>query len=101
MVLLGEGDELRLSDLPPEVRDGERDPEAGVDTARDEPLPSGKLKDIVKQSSQRLERDLISAALEQEERNVTRAAKRLGISRKGLQLKMKEYGLRDDPEIDS
>lgn len=101
MVLLGEGEELRLSDLPPEVRDGERDPEAGVDTARDEPLPSGKLKDIVKQSSQRLERDLIAAALEQEERNVTRAAKRLGISRKGLQLKMKEYGLRDDPEIDS
>ena len=101
MVLLAEGDELEVSDLPPEVREGERDPEAGVDTARDDSLPSGKLKDIVKQSSQKLERDLIAAALEEEGRNVTRAAKRLGISRKGLQLKMKEYGLRDAPENDS
>jgi DNA-binding NtrC family response regulator len=101
MVLLAEGDELGLEDLAPEVRDGERDPEAGVDTARDESQRKGKLKDIVKKSSQRLERDLIAAALDEEDRNVTRAAKRLGISRKGLQLKMKEYGLRDDPEFDS
>jgi DNA-binding NtrC family response regulator len=100
MVLLAEGDSLDLSDLPPEVLQGERDPEAGVDTARDEPLPSGKMKDIVKQSSQKLERDLIAAALDEEDRNVTRAAKRLGISRKGLQLKMKEYGLRETKESD-
>ncbi|HCH62672.1 MAG TPA: hypothetical protein DFR83_07710, partial [Deltaproteobacteria bacterium] len=28
--------------------------------------------------------------------NVTHASKRLGISRKSLQMKMKEYGLRDE-----
>lgn len=95
MVLLAEGEELTLDDLPAEVVEGERDPEAGVDTARDGPLPSGKLKEIVKERSQQLERDLISAALGEEDGNVTRAAKRLGISRKGLQMKMKEYGLRD------
>ena len=31
------------------------------------------------------------------ERSVTRAARRLGISRKSLQTKMKEYGLREEP----
>jgi DNA-binding NtrC family response regulator len=36
--------------------------------------------------------------LEAEQGNVTRAARRLDISRKGLQLKMKEYGLRDDED---
>jgi len=101
MVLLAEGESLGLADLPPEVLQGDRDPEAGVDTARDEPLPSGKMKEIVKQRSQRLERDLIMAALDEEDRNVTRAAKRLGISRKGLQLKMKEYGLRAPKEPQS
>ena len=34
--------------------------------------------------------------IEAEQGNVTRAARRLGISRKSLQTKMKEYGLRDD-----
>ena len=36
-------------------------------------------------------------ALESEDFNVTRAARRLGISRKSLQTKMKDYGLREDP----
>ena len=34
----------------------------------------------------------------QEGGNVTRAARRLDISRKSLQLKMKEYGLREEAE---
>ena len=42
-----------------------------------------------------IERSRIQRALESEDGNVTRAAKRLGISRKSLQIKMKEYGLRD------
>ena len=37
----------------------------------------------------------IQRVLEAEDGNVTRAARRLGISRKSLQTKMKEYGLRD------
>ena len=98
LVLLAEGTEYCLADLPAEVLDGERDPEAGVDTAREEPHCSGNLKDIVRQSSQKLERGLIAAALREEDGNVTRAAKRLGISRKGLQLKMKDYGLRNEVE---
>jgi DNA-binding NtrC family response regulator len=43
-----------------------------------------------------LERTRIQRALEQAEGNVTHASKKLGISRKSLQMKMKEYGLRDE-----
>jgi two-component system response regulator AtoC len=53
------------------------------------------MKDIVKQATAELERDLIVKALEETKGNVTRAAKRLKISRKSLQNKMKEFGLRE------
>ena len=43
----------------------------------------------------KLERSRIQRALEEESGNVTHASKKLGISRKSLQLKMKEYGLRE------
>jgi two-component system response regulator AtoC len=47
----------------------------------------------------KLERDLIIRALKQTQSNVTHAARLLKISRKGLQLKMKELNLRErDPE---
>ncbi len=96
MVLLAVEDSLTLSDLPSEVQTGERDPEAGVDTIRspDTPLPDGNLKEIVRERTQQLERDLILKALQEDDWNVTHAARRLGISRKGLQLKMKDYDLR-------
>jgi DNA-binding NtrC family response regulator len=53
------------------------------------------MKDIVKQATAELERDLITKALEETKGNVTRAAKHLKISRKSLQNKMKEFGLRE------
>jgi len=43
----------------------------------------------------RLERELVGRALTQTGGNVTHAARLLKISRKGLQLKMKELGLRE------
>ena len=47
----------------------------------------------------RLERELIHRALKQTQGNVTHAARLLKISRKGLQLKMKELNLRErEPE---
>ena len=54
------------------------------------------LKEYVRVHTARIERDLILTALEAEGANVTRTARRLDISRKALQLKMKEYGLRED-----
>jgi DNA-binding NtrC family response regulator len=41
-----------------------------------------------------MEREAIEEALAATEGNVTRAAQALGLSRRGLQLKMKELGLR-------
>ena len=93
----GEGERIELGDLPEKVREGRRDPEAGVDTLRETALvPQGKLKDIVREATQELERDLILRALQEDDWNVTHTARRLGISRKGLQLKMKDYGLRHE-----
>ncbi len=57
--------------------------------------PSGSLKDIVRAETSRVERELIVKALEETGGNVTQAARLLKISRKSLQMKMKELGLRD------
>ncbi len=56
---------------------------------------SGSLKDIVRAETSRVERELIIKALEETGGNVTQAARLLKISRKSLQMKMKELGLRD------
>jgi DNA-binding NtrC family response regulator len=58
----------------------------------------GGLKEHVKVAMSRLERELVGRALSQTGGNVTHAARLLKISRKGLQLKMKELGLREAPE---
>jgi DNA-binding NtrC family response regulator len=58
------------------------------------PAPSS-LKEIVRQETERVEREMIQKALEQTGGNVTQAARQLKISRKSLQTKMKELGLRD------
>jgi nitrogen regulation protein NR(I) len=55
----------------------------------------GSMKEIVRQATAELERDLIAKALDETSGNVTHAARRLKISRKSLQIKMKELGLRD------
>jgi two-component system, NtrC family, response regulator AtoC len=68
-------------------------PSEGVPLA--EPGSIG-LKEYVRVHTVRLERDLILRSLDHESGNVTRTARRLDISRKALQLKMKEYGLRDE-----
>ncbi|MBK8480215.1 MAG: sigma-54-dependent Fis family transcriptional regulator [Proteobacteria bacterium] len=78
-------------------------------TAKDLPAPLGggtserpalvagdsSLKEIVRAETERVERQLILSALEETGGNVTHAAKRLKISRKSLQTKMKELALRD------
>jgi two-component system, NtrC family, response regulator AtoC len=55
----------------------------------------GSLKEAVRAETERVERELIQRALDETSGNVTQAARRLKISRKSLQTKMKELGLRD------
>ena len=104
-VLFCDGDELHLGDLPAEVRGSSGSSEAASATplpsASSEPASSGPydgLKEQVKAAMSRLERELIVRALDQTNGNVTHAARLLKISRKGLQLKMKELGLREQSE---
>jgi DNA-binding NtrC family response regulator len=55
----------------------------------------GSLKEAVRAETERVERELIQRALDETAGNVTKAARKLQISRKSLQTKMKELGLRD------
>ena len=48
----------------------------------------------MREATRKIERDAIAEALEVTGGNVTQAAKRLGLSRRGLQLKMKELGIK-------
>jgi DNA-binding NtrC family response regulator len=73
-------------------------PAAAAHAALGEPAAGDGLKEQVKAAMSRLERELIIKALEQTNSNVTHAARLLKISRKGLQLKMKELGLRERDE---
>jgi two-component system, NtrC family, response regulator AtoC len=98
-VLFCEGPEIRVSDLPPEVA-GAAAPQAvaagahapGEEAAR--PVPES-LKEAVRAETERVERELIQRALDATGGNVTQAARKLKISRKSLQTKMKELGLRE------
>ena len=88
LVLLCTGDQITIEDLPA------TGPGAGTilsDLDREEL----GLKEYVRAHTAKLERSRIQEVLETESNNVTRAAKALGISRKSLQTKMKDYGLRD------
>jgi two-component system response regulator AtoC len=68
-------------------------PAGGVDASG---VHDGSMKDIVRQATAELERDLIQRALDDTHGNVTHAARKLKISRKSLQIKMKELGLREE-----
>lgn len=87
-VLLVEGDTIHLADLPGLRR------VSGTATIGGD-LDEMGLKEFVRVHTAKLERARIQRVLEAEGSNVTRAARRLGISRKSLQTKMKDYGLRD------
>jgi two-component system response regulator AtoC len=98
-VLFCDDEAIRTEHLPPDVR-GNEPPAAGapglVVTEEDLHIEGG-LKDQVKAATASLEKQFIVRALEQTARNVTRAAQLLKISRKSLQTKMKDFGLRDEP----
>ncbi len=94
VILLVEGDEIGLDDLPADLFGGRGRPGGEAADDADGPPSGESLKEIVRVRTEALERDLIVKALEATGWNVTRAAQRLGLSRKGLQLKLKDYDLR-------
>ncbi len=87
-------DVLAFSGLPPEdMTTEEGDPDDGE--IGEGELSELDLKEYVRVHTAKLERARIKRVLEEEGGNVTHAARKLGISRKSLQTKMKEYGLRE------
>ncbi len=87
LVLVATGRSITLADLPAELNFDKLD----IST----PCENGKpFNLILKEHLEEGERQTIVKALEEEVGNVTRTARRLGISRKGLQMKMIKYNLR-------
>ncbi|MCL2669544.1 MAG: sigma-54 dependent transcriptional regulator [Syntrophaceae bacterium] len=78
LVLMAEGPLLTAQFLPPEMASSA--------------APSGS--EALKSHMEEMERQIIARCLEECGGNVTRAAERLGLSRKGLQLKMIKHRLR-------
>ncbi len=100
-VLFCEGTQIRVSDLPPEISHLQPlalpIPAAAAAPAESTGVapPAGSLKEAVRAQTERVERELIQRALDETGGNVTQAARKLKISRKSLQTKMKEFGLRE------
>ena len=96
-ILFAEQPVIRAADLPPSLRATPVSPEdLAAAASPGVPAAPGSLKEIVKEQVQAIERDLIVRGLEVTNGNVTRTAKLLKISRKSLQMKMKEFGLRGE-----
>jgi two-component system, NtrC family, response regulator AtoC len=102
VILFAEGLRIEVTDLPEGVRSGSTpltlpsSSGSGVTPAPGET----PLKDFLKAKQAEIEKSFIVQALTKTEGNVTRAAKLLQISRKSLQTKMKEFGLRDESPED-
>jgi two-component system, NtrC family, response regulator AtoC len=93
-ILFCEGPEIHVSDLPPEIVGATVPPSGAVGDEASRPA-AGSLKEAVRAETERVERELIQRALDATGGNVTQAARKLKISRKSLQTKMKELGLRE------
>ncbi len=95
-MLFCEGEELTDRDIPalevtgPATSALDQTP-AAADTG---PASTVRFKELTREASVRIQREIILKALEEHSNNVTRTAKALGLSRKGLQLKLKDLGLR-------
>ena len=110
-ILLAEGPVITVADLPPALVGplpaaaltsspglqpvAAPPPPSSAGTPAAVRGPASSLKEIVRQETERVEREMIQKALAETGGNVTQAARHLRISRKSLQTKMKELGLRD------
>jgi two-component system, NtrC family, response regulator AtoC len=89
MMLLAQNNIITLQEIPGEFK-------TAVDKAIITQTDDSKkpFKDFMRNHMENVEGQMIIKCLEESGGNVTKAAKELGLSRKGLQLKMIKYGLR-------
>jgi two-component system response regulator AtoC len=91
-MIFAEDGEVGAQHLPAELGEFE----AGLGTSATPTPGATGLKEAVREATLKLEREFIGRALDQTGGNVTHTARLLKISRKSLQNKMKELGLRND-----
>ncbi len=89
IVLMAGGDTITFEDIPPEWKSAAEAISVFQRGGQKKPF-----KDFVKGHMEEVEKQSIIQCLEEVGGNVTKAAQRLGLSRKGLQLKMIKYNLR-------
>jgi two-component system response regulator AtoC len=93
MILMAEEPSLTSKLIPPEIaNDAAQQPPSTAER------PETPGHDVLKSHMEEMERQIIARCLEECGCNVTRAAERLGLSRKGLQLKMIKHRLRKQEE---
>ncbi|HEY7547471.1 MAG TPA: helix-turn-helix domain-containing protein, partial [Blastocatellia bacterium] len=92
-MIMCEGGAVRIDDLPPRIR-GEEESH----TSRD--LTRLSLSEAVREATEKLEKMMILSRLSEMKGNRTATAESLGISRKTLFNKMRQYGLSDDEADD-
>ena len=90
MVVLSRGDRLTARDVPPNIRSSLP---GGDRAARGAMLPVGSLDNA--------ERAMIEAALKRHDGNRTKAAVELGISRRTLHRKLREYAAPAEPPAEA
>src|ERR671911_944520 len=86
-ILLCEGDEITVEDLPLEVRQESRPVAEGAFKLPPEGI-----------SFEDVERDLIMQAMEQTDYNITKAAKLLGLTFRTLQYRLEKFGIKKPDE---
>jgi DNA-binding NtrC family response regulator len=89
LVLMAAGDTIMLEDIPAEMRLAASIQQVSRSDGQEKPF-----KDVMKSHMEDVEKQAIIQCLEECGGNVTKAAQSLGLSRKGLQLKMIKYNLR-------
>ena len=93
-MIFAEDGEVSVRHLPAEL--GEADRGTGLGTPPAAVPGKTGLKEAVREATLKVEREFIGRALDQTGGNVTHTARLLKISRKSLQNKMKELGLRNE-----
>ncbi|MBU4371218.1 MAG: sigma-54 dependent transcriptional regulator [Syntrophaceae bacterium] len=93
MVLMAEGPIITMAIAPPEIVRAAHEPRPAAPATTETPE-----RDVLKSHMEEMEKQIIARCLEECDGNVTRAAERLGLSRKGLQLKMIKHRLRKREE---
>jgi two-component system, NtrC family, response regulator AtoC len=91
MMLLAKDNQITLREIPSEF-------EEAIDKVKAKPADGDKkpFKEYMRDHVENVERQMIIKCLEESGGNVTNAAKKMGLSRKGLQLKMIKYNLRKE-----